>query len=178
MKKLTLLFGLVLMSLSIQAQDLKIHVEPESLKLNVGESLRLKAEVVDQNNKKVDGRTVAYYSFSRRSVGVDSTGLLTAYKPGEHKVIVVSPGSDGNYIRKDLTVMIAYPDISKVVIEDIPSKIYAGTTFPLNVKVLDEMKSVRENVEVAMNSSDESVAQPDAFLNIIAGKPGNATITV
>ena len=171
MKRFTLLLGLVWIALTVQAQDLKIHVDPEAPALNVGETLRLKAAVVDQDNNEVDGRTVAYYSFARRSVGVDSTGLLTAYKPGEHTVIVVSPGADGKYIRKDLTVTIAFPPVSKVVIDDVPEKIYAGTTFPMNVKVVDEMDAVRENTKVEMTSSNESVATTDAFLNVLAGKP-------
>jgi hypothetical protein len=145
--------------------------------MKVGENVKLNAQVVDENNKKVEGRTIAYYSFNGRAVGVDSTGMLTAYAPGEYKVIVVSPSGDGKYLRKDLDVSIAYPPIAKVAIADVPEKIYAGTTFPLDVKVLDAMDMERTNVSIQMTSSDNSVAEPDAFLNIRAGKPGKATIT-
>ena len=175
--KLFSLSLLLLLSSTLFAQDLMIRVEPETINLNVGESLQLKSSVVDKQNKAVDGRQIAYYSFNARAVEVDSTGKVMAHAPGEHRIIVVSPSSDGNYLRKDMTVSVAYPPIEKVVIGEVPEKIYAGTTFPVSITVLDAMDLERPDAQVKITSSNENVANPDAFGNIYAGQAGKATIT-
>ena len=176
-KSIVTILTIILAATVVFAQDYKIVVEPENPTMKVGESLKLTSKVVDDGGDEVDGRRIAYYSFARRSVSVDSTGVLNAIAPGEFKVIVVSPSADGKYIRKDIVVNIAFPPIAKVVVEDVPEKVYAGTTLPLKVKVLDEMNMERDNVAVKMSSSNADVAQTDAFLNIHAGSPGTATIT-
>jgi len=173
--KLTLI--LCLLFAGIQAQQLKIEVQPEDPQLKVGESVKLDARVVDQNNNEINNRTLAYYSFNARSVEVDSTGKLVAHAPGTHQVIVVSPSEDGNYLRKDLTVTVAYPPIAKIQIDEIPEKIYAGTSFPVSIKVLDAMDLERSDVELALTSSNEKVATTDAFGQVHAHAPGKTMIT-
>ncbi len=172
-----LLVFLIMAASTIMAQDLKITVEPEAPKMKVGQSVQLKAQVVDKDNKAVSGRNLAYYSFDARSIEVDSTGKMMAHAPGKHRIIVVSPSEDGKFLRKDLEITVEYPPIAKIVIEEIPDKIYAGTTFPAKVTVLDAMDMEREDVEVKLTSSNTSIANPDAFANIYASTPGKAVIT-
>ena len=175
--KFKLLILLVLLCSGIQAQELNIRVVPANPEMNVGETLNLKAEIIDAQNNVVKDRDLAYYSFNDRAMEIDSTGMLTAHAPGTHTVIIISPSEDGNYLRKDITVNVAYPPIEKLTIGEIPQHIYAGTSFPVDITVLDAKGLVRDDVQVTFSSSDEEVASTDAFGQIHAKKPGKAMIT-
>ncbi|MEJ2006190.1 MAG: hypothetical protein P8X57_14775, partial [Cyclobacteriaceae bacterium] len=161
----------------IHAQDLQLRVVPENPELNVGESLKLKAEVVDDQNNVIKDRELAYYSFNARALEVDSTGKLMAHAPGEHRMVVISPSEDGNYLRADITVNVAYPPIAKITIDEVPERIYAGVTYPVSITVHDAMGLERPDAEVELNSSDEKVATADVFGQIHANEPGTAMIT-
>lgn len=170
--------ALVLITSMAFGQDkLSIKVEPSTLTMNVSAKSQLKAKVVNANGKEVEGRRIAYYSFDSRSVEVDDNGMITAHKPGVHRLVVISPSDDGNMARINYTVNVKYPPIAKVEIGEVPSKIYAGTTIPLSITIKDEMGLVRKDLKAKISSSNNSVMNNDPFYNIKALKTGKAVIT-
>ncbi|MDN5200850.1 Ig-like domain-containing protein [Fulvivirgaceae bacterium BMA10] len=178
-----LAFPLLVVCLSISTilpafsqDELSIKVEPENLVMNVGEKLKIKAYVVDKNGKRIKDRKIGYYSRKRRAVGVDSTGLVTAYAPGSYSLIIISP-DEKKYLRSDYKVEVSYPPITKVEIQQVPNHIYAGTSIPLNIKVFDKMDMERKDVSVELSSANKTIANTDQFFNLHARKPGKTTIT-
>jgi hypothetical protein len=151
-----------------------IQVEPSELNLQVGQQEQIKAMVVDENGKPIAGREVFY--FSRSGISVDSMGMVKAYEPGEHQVIIISPDSDGNRVRKDYPVQVEFPPLAKVEITEVPQRIYSKTFFPLKIEVYDE-KNFKRDVAVQLSSSDPEIISFDKFHNLTAHKPGKGIIT-
>ena len=180
MKKVNyLVFAILFLASSITiAQDkLSIKVEPSSPKMKVKQTLQLKAKVIDENGKEVDGRELAYYSTASRTVEIDDKGKMTAHGPGKVRIIVISPSEAGG-VREDIEIEVAYPAIAKVEIEEVPSKIYEGTSVSLKIRILDEMGMERKDLKANISSSNESIITADPYYNINAIKTGKAVVTV
>ena len=164
---------------ALYAQDLKIVTEPAELVLDVESQARITAKVVDADGNEVPGQQLLFYSRKGKAVEVDTTGLVTAHMPGEHKIIILTPRpATGKRLRIDYPVKVNYPPISEIKVSDVPAKVYAGTTLPLEVTVLDAMGMEREDINVKVSSSDPAVASADPYLNINAAEPGKTTLTV
>ena len=158
----------------VQAQDARIEVTPENLVMQVDGTATIKAIVVDASGQVLENRQVRY--FSRRALSVDSVGNVTAHEPGSHRLIVISPDAQGNFIRKDLTVEVQFPPLAKIEIGEIPQKLYAGTTIALDIKVLDEKDFERKDKKAALSTDKPDILGFDAFYNLTAKNPGTATL--
>ena len=154
-----------------------IKASPETLRIPVDGTAQIKAMVVDADGTPQPDKQVFYYSRKRSAVGVDSLGMVTAIKPGAYDLILVSPDGNGKYIRLDYPVEVIYPPIAKVVIEQVPDKIYAGTTLPIKVNISDEKGFDRSDKRAKMTSSNNGVATFDEYYNMTAVGTGKATIT-
>ena len=161
------------------AQDLRIVTEPEELVMDVETSARIDAKVVDAEGNEVPGQQLLFYSRKGKAVEVDESGMVTAHMPGEHKIIILTPRpATGKRLRIDYPVKVNFPPISEIIVSEVPAKVYAGTIFPLEVLVMDEMGLEREDINVKVSSSDPSVAHVDPYMNVKAEKAGKATLTV
>ncbi len=164
-------------TVTVQAQDnSSIKFQPEKLTLNVGQTLTISAKVYDSNGKELKDRSIRFFSRARRSLSIDSLGNVTAHQPGDFSVIAISPDPEGNRVRADLPVSVNYPDLAKIEIRDVPSKIYEGTTIRLETRVFDELDFERDNVVVKYSTANQSVATIDAFGNLRAVKPGKTKV--
>ena len=165
-------------SYSTQAQEgLSIKASPDMLELTVDGTAQVRALVVDPEGKPQANRKVFFYSRKRSAVSVDSLGMVTGLKAGTYKLILVSPDDQGDYIRLDYHVQVLHPPIAKVVIEQVPDKIYAGTTIPIKVDIFDEKGFERQDKRATMTSSNEEVASFDTFYNLTAKSTGTTTIS-
>ena len=177
MRALVTSFLIIIAQLSISAQELTLSVSPESLKLKVGATAQVDATVTDADGNEVKDVEIFRFSRKGKAVSIDSTGQVKTYLPGNYSLIVIARGTDGKFIRKDIPVEIEYPPLAKILISDVPSQIYAGTTIQLKVKVLDEMDLERKGVKVTTMSSNNDIASIDDYLYLSAQKKGKATIT-
>ena len=177
MKK-TLSFFLVLICSVATAQEYSIKLEPDPVQLHVGESVQLTATVVDANGNEVQGREFIYSTNTRaRRLTLDeSTGMVTGERPGEFKIIVISPGETGP-LRGEFPIRVAPAPIARVEVGEVPETFYTMTTFHLPIEVYDAAGIKRNDVSVQVASSNESVAVVDPFHQIHALKSGKATIT-
>ena len=164
---------------SLFAQDMRIVVEPAELVMDVESTAHIQAKVVDAEGKEVSGQQLLFYSRKGKAVEVDTSGLVTAHMPGEHKIIILTPRpATGKRLRIDYPVKVNYPPISEIKISDVPAEVYAGTTVPLEITVLDEMGMEREDINVQISSTNPAIAAADPYLNINAAEPGKTTLTV
>jgi len=158
---------------------MRIVVEPAELVMDVESTARIQAKVVDAEGKEVSGQQLLFYSRKGKAVEVDTSGLVTAHMPGEHKIIIITPRpATGKRLRIDYPVKVNYPPISEIKISDVPAEVYAGTTIPLEITVLDEMGMEREDINVQLSSTNPAIAAADPYLNINAAEPGKTTLTV
>ncbi|MDH5475148.1 MAG: Ig-like domain-containing protein [Cyclobacteriaceae bacterium] len=174
-KIVALLFSILAFGTTGFSQELK--VTPSTLTLNIGQSQKLTAQIIDENGKTTEGRSFAYYSTKRRALSADSTGLITAHLAGEYSVIVISPGEDGSRLRSTINVLINHPPIARVEIEESPSQIFEGTTIPIKVNVFDELNFLRNDINVSFHTNKPSVVSFDVFGNLTAEGVGKATIS-
>ncbi len=177
-KKLLLLSLSLLASAGfIHAQELSLKVDSEPITMKIGEQVQIQAAVVDENGNKNSERKILFFSRSRRNLSVvDSTGLATAIKHGEYSVIVYSPDEGGNNLRTSVQVIVEPAPIAKVVIGEIPDKIYAGVTVPLSIEVFDEAGFKRDDVTVELTSSNSDYAEIAPFHKMIARSKGKVNI--
>lgn len=148
-----------------------IVIEPENLELEVGDSLQLKAYVLE-NGKKTD-ETVRLFSRSRRSLFVDGNLMAKAYAPGTFEIIGLVTDH-----RQNFTFNVKYPALAEINVENIPNKIYAGTLIQLKYALIDKAGLTRENASVAFSSSDPSIAEVDDFGNVSTLATGKVDITL
>ncbi|GAB5407861.1 MAG: Ig-like domain-containing protein [Balneolaceae bacterium] len=169
----TLFMGVTLAT-SLIAQDKKIVMDIESLSLKINEEINLSAKVTDMDGNVLED-TVAFFSGSRRNLVVTQTGSVKAINPGSYSIIVITMGE--NRVRLDLPVSIEYPPISFLEFIDKPGKIYAGTSFPLHVKVTDASGAIRDNVELTVSSSNEKIATVNEFNEVTFHKKGKVALS-
>ncbi len=165
----------------IAAQEsMSIRATPPSLELEIGKNATIKAVVVDQNGREVPNRKVSFFASrkSRRSITVDSTGLVTALEGGSYEVIMISPDPEGNRVRKNYKVFVKAAPIAKVEILNVPDKIYAGTTSRISINVFDAAGFERKDVDLKITSDDSNIAQLDKYGNLTALKSGSTKLRV
>ena len=170
-----------------ESQQDKFHFEfdMDSVEINVGESKEITIRLLDESGNLAQN---PFYVFGvRKSLSVsprisDSTGVATvtlkAHKPGRLmlRTQTITVKRDDR-IRDNLVVNVPYPPISKVTFNKTPSKLYIGTVTPLSVGVTDEAGLDRSDMDVALVSSNSSVADFDLFGNLETFKKGKTTIS-
>ncbi len=174
---LIFLFGITQLIYAQQAgTDKEIVVEPSPIELNVDEELQLKATVRDANGNATQD-TVIFFSRNRKSVAVTSNGLLKAMEPGDFQLVAITVGPREQRLTKSLNVKVAFPPVEQISLSDKPNRVYANTTIPLQIKVVDSKGLTRENADVSLSSSNTDIAGVDDFRQLKARKAGTVTIT-
>ncbi len=177
-----MLLLIALMTSPLVAQDtdegLKIIIEPEDFSLDVGQEMQLNAKLVDADGT-VQPDTMLYFSRARRSLSVTRSGLMKALEPGEFTVIVYKTAQGDNPVmRKNITVNVNYPKLDRIVFNDIPEKLYEGTSFQVETRVYDVLDFKRDDLEVTdFSSSNSKVATIDRFGRIQAKSTGKFKLT-
>ena len=188
MKLLTLIVVFSLATTLLPAQEpsspVNLNVTPGSLTLEVGNTSTLSALVTDANGQSIDDATVVYYSRARRSVGVNPTGRVEAYRPGQFVIVALvptdpeaSPRRAEPILQVEIPVTIPNPPISDISFQNTQGNFYAETTVPLAVQVVDTSGVQRHDVEVNFTTSDESIAEVNRFGHLHLRSIGEVTVT-
>lgn len=168
------LFMSVTLATSVFAQDKKIVMDIETLTLQLNEEVKLSAKVTDMQGTVLED-TVAFFSRSRRNLAVTQQGNVKALKPGSYSILVRTMGPDRLQI--ELPVTIEYPPVTNVEIIGKPNNVYSQTSFQLHFTIKDASGAMRDNVDVTVSSSNNSVVTVNEFNELKALKKGNAIIT-
>jgi hypothetical protein len=157
------------------ANTLNIVIEPNPVVVEVGAELQLTATLVDENGTALPD-TVLFYSRNGQDLVVTREGHITANKPGMYTVIARYAGDDDQRVTEQFQVEVPYPPIAELAFRNVPDNIYSKTSTDLYVDVIDEKDLIRENPDLTITSSNESVAMV-SHRRLMALQPGNATIT-
>ena len=189
MKQAAIIMTLLLVSGAVWAQEepaeptLILSVEPSELNLKVGEKATLVATVLDDDGNIVE-RPVVFFSRRRRSVSINPAGNVEAYRPGEHVLIAMLPKDPEDLHRRadalltvEIPVTIPNPPAASVDFVELPSAFYAGTVAPIETRVTDTAGANRPDVEVRLETSDESIASLDELGSLSSKKAGMVRIT-
>ena len=169
-------------------QPATVEIEPGTLELKVGDSIQLAALVKDADGNVVPDAQVLFFG-SRLNLDVTPGGHVTAIRPGEHRVVALSPeehieGAPDSYtrsfeagIRGKLEITVPVPPIIGIEIYDLPDTIYAGTTMTVRTRGVDESGAVRHDLMPTLAVSDSAVAETDGFGSVTGLQPGAVSIT-
>ena len=167
--------------------ELKFRFTPEKLQANVGDKLDLKVELIDKDGAV---QSTQFFVFARgrdarRSVEVnprrsDSTGVLnaivTAHRPGSFRLMAISATSPEERVTGMTMIDIAYPELEKITFINPKTKVYANTHGEYALKVTDVAGLVRDEVKVALTSSNPDVVSINDYGHFRAHKAGSTTI--
>jgi hypothetical protein len=163
---------------SAQATNLTLQVQPAEVRLDVGETIQLEAEVVDAQGQVVPDTSIIFFSRDRASVSVTRDGMATAHSPGQFTLVALRPGDrGGERLSKTIPVTVPQPPIQDITFGDTPDHLYAGTQQPITIQAVDASGSTREDAILDVQSSDPSVATVSPFGEIAAHQEGTVTIT-
>ena len=148
--RLSLAHLAILASAGLMAQTpATVEIEPAELELKVGESIQLSAVVKDEDGNVIPDAQVLFFG-PRLSLDVTPGGMVRAIRPGEHRVVALSPDTpfegDPDYytrsfeagIRGRLEIEVPEPPLASIEMHGLPDTIYAGTTATVRISGVDE----------------------------------------
>jgi len=155
-----------------------VEVEPAAPTLEIGDSQQLTAYVVPEEGERRRDTSIVFFSRSRGALPATREGMVTAEEPGTHEVIALRPGTDTQkrvYTRVEVTV--TKPAVSSVSFEDVPEEVYVGTRGAVTATATAANGYVRDDVTVALESSDSEVAVIEGGRRLVGLSPGEVTLT-
>ncbi len=175
-----IIIALIVAPASAQDTDngLRIVLDNENITLDVGQEVQLNAKLINADGE-VQPDTMLYFSRARRSLSVTRNGLMKALQPGSFTIIVYKTAQgDHPVMRKNITVNVNYPELDRIVFNDIPKKMYAGTSLQVETRIYDVLDFKRDDLEISdFSSSNTKVAEVDRFGNLKAKSPGKFKLT-
>ena len=151
----------------------RIDIHPATITVGVNDTARLTATAYDATGNKVDV-PLLFFSSSRRNLSVDQTGLVSAHRPGEYRIIAAVRGDT---LRGEARVSVRWPALESIEIAQSPTPHFAGTTIGYAVRVMDASGAGRNNVSLNWRSSNAEVASVDQFGQVSAHRAGTTTLT-
>jgi len=145
-----------------------IQVNPDSIHLVRGDSVRLTATPLDAGGHLVSGIAVTFTSLDPNVVQVSATGLVHTGAAGHTTVNV----SGGGVTQPVSATVLAVPESIAVTPSDTTIK--TGDTYTLQATAFDNLHSPISGAPVSFVSADPTVATVTSG-GVVTGKKGGAT---
>jgi len=159
-----------------QAQ--KLVVTPAIPRLIAGDTLRLKAQVVDANGKPITGLTIRFQQAAGQFEGtVDERGLVSAGAPSTIPVVVSALLGDGKApLITKVNVEVSPGPATSVTIDRATAKVLVGQSLPLHATAFSKTGDPRRD-RISWTTLAPSVATVSADGSVTGVGPGKATIS-
>ena len=196
MKKKILIIVSFLFSTILISQEKSLISDLDKLKINIGEVYKPTTYSIDNLGEKSDCERVIYYqkrgAFSKgNALEFDrNEGTLKGIEPGYHEIVAICY-KGGTSSRRTFNIKVNYPKVKSINILTGNQTIYANTLVPISYEITDEMNVIRsidywksDDVQRYFSELEFSISSPsnkldiDESNNILATKPGSATINV
>ena len=155
----------------------RLVVTPSLRSVVAGDSLRLRAQLLDASGQPVQNARISFVSAGGHFEGsVDSTGLVRSGAVGTIPVTAVALVSGGKPVVERFEVAIVPGPATRVVVGARPSRLLAGQRVRLGAEVYSRAGDLRSD-RVQWSSSAPGVVRvsPDGVVHAVA--PGRATIS-
>jgi hypothetical protein len=137
----------------------------------VGQQLQLTAVAKDASGKTLDVKPAVWFAAPFDVAGVDNTGKISFFSPGEAQIGAVVSGKVG-------TVRIRVKAAAVTSINLAPkTQVVVGDAMKADATPRTSMGNPRSDVKVSWSSDNPAIASVDAAGLIIGLKPGKANIT-
>ncbi|MEX0906110.1 MAG: hypothetical protein WD604_09685 [Balneolaceae bacterium] len=169
-------FSFLFIGKAVAQPEITIEVDPSEVSTAVNEEIQLTAEVKDSEGNIIS-QEVRFFSADRRSVSVNSAGVVSAMQPGEYELFAMYINEDGERFQKVIPVSVAYPPIKTINLIGVPERIYTQSGIRISQEVIDEAGLVRENPDVRY-SVNSDIVTVDRFGFFEAKESGTVSLTV
>lgn len=158
-------------------QVARVVVEPANAKIQIGDTLRLRAVGYDASGNRVNGLTVLWFQSGGSFEGtVDSTGLVTAGATGTIVATAVARGGSGaRPITVAAQVVVLPLPVARIDVEPAPSRLVVGQSMSLRATPLASNDDRRDD-RVTWSSDDPSIVSVTPAGRISARRIGSATV--
>jgi len=150
----------------------RVELEPGRLQLRVDESRTPTVTVYDRGGAALEGAAVQWFTTTPDLVSVDPSGRITALRPGEGQVSVVS-GSAAAFI----TVLVLQ-DTERLEASLPVETLALGTSAPLAVQAFDPFGDEVVDPELRFESSDPTIVSVDARGRVFSRAVGQTSVRV
>ena len=158
-------------TVTVEQSAASVAVSPDSVALAVGDTVRLSAEVRDQNGRAMPEAAVAWSSGDSTVASVDSAGLVRAEGAGAATVTAASGSAAGS------ASVSVEQSTSSVTVAPAEATISSGDTLRLAAEAFDANGLPVAGAVFSWSSSAPSVATVDDSGLVRGGQFGTATIT-
>ena len=155
------------------ARATTVTVTPATAQLTaLGATVRLSAQVLDQNGQAMASAAVAWSSGNATIAMVDGSGLVTAVQNGTVTITATSGSTSGS-----AAITVAQVAAGVTVTPTTVELTALGATVQLSAEVLDQNGNAMEGAAVAWSHADPSIATVDDAGLVTAVRNGMATVT-
>src|SRR5690606_22113287 len=159
-------------SVLVQPDVATLALEPEQETLNaIGDTLRLTAVARDGSGNVVRDAVIAWTSLSPDVVSIDDSGLATARKNGEARIVALTAGA------ADTATVVVEQRPAAITIAPSPVTVTLGSTVQLTVTVTDANDHAIEGASVSWTSSNTAVATVNGSGVVRGVATGKTTVT-
>lgn len=150
----------------------KIEISPRSpLMTGKGDTLQLKATVMDEDGNKLPEVLVLFKSMTPTMATVDGQGKVSAVQSGDATILVRA-----GRVSQEINIQIQIP--KKIVIKPFVRRLMVGVSKGYKATVIDDRDQPMITGEgVKWSTSDPTILTVDKYGNIKTVKEGIATLT-
>jgi hypothetical protein len=140
--------------------------------LEVSATQTATAEVRDQNNALVTGRTIAWTSSASAVATVSAAGLITAVSAGETSIIATVDGKSGQ-----TNIVVVAPKVASLTLAPPAGQLFPGQTVPIVATLKDRNGAILSGRPIFWQTSKSRIATIDASGNLKALAGGTITVS-
>lgn len=163
---------------ALQQPAPRVVIEPANPSVRAGDTLRLRARVLDPSGNPVPGVRLRWFAAGRSSHegGVDSTGLVSGSYPGKLIVTVLAQDAAGGRSVNGSAVVTVLPfPAATVEIGHAPASLLAGQSLTLAATVRNRLADPLSE-SVIWTSDNPRIVEVSAEGRVTGRAPGTATI--
>ncbi|HEY8187514.1 MAG TPA: Ig-like domain-containing protein [Pyrinomonadaceae bacterium] len=148
------------------------ELKPATEDISVGQKVKFTAIVIDASGNKTNATASAWFAAPFDLAGVDETGTVSFFNPGEVLVGAIVGG------RTVLThVMVKNSPVTRIDLEPVKTPLVVGATTKLSAIARSSEGNPRSDASITWTSSKPEVATVDAAGVVTAVAPGQTTIS-
>ena len=149
-----------------------LEITPASTDISVGQKVKFTVVAKDASGRVVEVKPSTWVAAPFDLAGVDESGTVSFFAPGEVLVGAVVNGKPAF-----TTVLVKTGPVARVDIDQVNTPLVVGATRKLSGVARGEEGNPRSDVTLSWVSSNPSVATVDAAGVVMAVSPGQANIT-
>ncbi|MBI3792489.1 MAG: Ig-like domain-containing protein [Gemmatimonadetes bacterium] len=160
-----------------QGASARLVITPARPSVAVGDTVRIKAQLVDAQGKAVEGAKILYADASQSETGsVNREGLFTGVAMGPSPIVVSGVVTGQKPVIQRVTVQVVPGPAARIELDPRPARLLAGQVARIARRVLAANGDQRPDVPTWTSSAPGVVkVVGDGILEAVA--PGKATVT-